>query len=89
MFDKILKFGYAMDAIRLFPRLFMGVYIWILAEASAWFLLLDKPSLEQAGYMSVLIGAGIGWFAAYVNSGATKRDKYETTTTTTKKPVDK
>ena len=87
MFSAILKFGQAMDAIRLFPRLFMGVYIYILLEASNWFILIDKPSLEQAGYMSVLIGAGIGWFAAYVNSGATKRDKYETTTTTTKKPV--
>ncbi len=86
MIEKIKQIADAMNYLRLFPRLFMGVYIVILYDASNWFILLDKPSIEQAGYMSVLIGAGIGWFAAYCNSGATKRDKYETTTTTTKKP---
>lgn len=67
--DYITKLADAIDKLRLFPRLFMGSYIWLLIEASEWFLTLDPPTLEQAGYMSVLIGAGIGWMSAYVNSG--------------------
>jgi len=71
--DKIKKLAEALDALRIFPRLFMGVYIWMLFEAGTWFLNLDAPTLEQAGYMSVIVGAGIGWMSAYVNSGRPKQ----------------
>ena len=67
--DKITKLADALDKLRIFPRLFMGVYIWMLVEAGNWFLKLDVPTLEQAGYMSVIVGAGIGWMQVYTNSG--------------------
>lgn len=73
--DYITKLADAIDKLRLFPRLFMGSYIWLLIEASEWFLTLDPPTLEQAGYMSVLIGAGIGWMSAYVNSGRSTKSE--------------
>jgi len=72
MLEKIKRFAEGLDALRIFPRLFMGAYIWILVEASVWFLNLSVPTLEQAGYMSVIVGAGIGWLSAYVNSGNNK-----------------
>ena len=75
--DKITKLADALDKLRIFPRLFMGVYIWMLVEAGTWFLKLDAPSLEQAGYMSVIVGAGIGWMSAYVNSGRNKNNSDE------------
>ena len=72
--DYITKLADALDKLRIFPRVFMGSYIWLLIEASDWFLKLDPPTLEQAGYMSVLIGAGIGWLSAYVNSGRNSKN---------------
>ena len=60
------------NELRVFPRAFIGVYLYILLEASKWFLLLNAPTTQQSSYMSVLIGAGVGWFTAYVMSGNKK-----------------
>ena len=75
--DLINKLAETLDRLRIFPRLFMGVYIWMLYEAGNWFLALEAPTLEQAGYMSVIVGAGIGWLAAYVNSGKGSKNSNE------------
>jgi len=61
-----------MDALRLFPRLFISMYIWLVYETATWFMLLENPSNAQAGLISVVIGAGAAWFGAYVNSGKKK-----------------
>jgi len=61
-----------MDALRLFPRAFMGVYLVILYDASKWFLALPDPSGNQSAYMSVIVTAGVGWMTAYVMSGKKK-----------------
>ena len=34
-----------------------------------WFMLLDAPNNAQAGFVSVVVGAGAAWFGLYVNSG--------------------
>jgi len=63
------------NELRVFPRACIGVYLYILLEARKWFLLLNDPTTPQASYMSVLIGAGVGWFTAYVMSGNKKIGK--------------
>jgi len=54
------------------PRLMMVSYVWGFMEVIAWFMALEAPNNAQAGLVSVVVGAGAGWFAIYVNGKATK-----------------
>jgi len=69
MLKFIKTFAEGMDAMRLFPRAFMAVYLVILYDASNWFLALTAPTSAQSAYMSVIVTAGVGWMTAYVMSG--------------------
>lgn len=60
------------DRFRIFPRLFIGVYIYLVYESSMWFMSLEDPNTQQAGLISVITGVGGVWFGHYVN---TKGDK--------------
>lgn len=57
------------DAWRIFPRLFIGTYIYLFYESTMWFMKLEEPNTSQAGLISVIVGAGAVWFGHYVNSG--------------------
>ena len=59
-----------LDAWRLIPRVFLGVYMYLLYYATFWFMDLAAPTLEQSGLISVLVGAGAAWFGLYVSSAA-------------------
>ena len=50
------------DAWRIIPRLFLGIYMYLLYFATFWFMDLPEPSLEQSGLISILVGAGAAWF---------------------------
>jgi len=53
---------------RLFPRAFISMYIYLLYKTVIWFQDLPAPTMEQAGLVSVVVGAGAAWFGLYVNS---------------------
>jgi hypothetical protein len=36
-------------------------------QTTQWFMALDLPNNAQAGFVSVVIGAGAAWFGIYVN----------------------
>jgi len=57
---------------RLIPRLMMVAYGWAFYEVIQWFMALENPNNAQAGLVSVVVGAGAGWFAIYVNGKASK-----------------
>ena len=61
-------FPYWFDKLRVFPRIFITVYIYIFWECANWFMLLPDPNNAQAGLVSVVVGAGAAWFGLYVNS---------------------
>ena len=66
------------DAWRIFPRVFFGVYMFLLIFVTMWFTGLVAPSAAQAGLISVIVGAGAAWFGSYTKSGSTtilKEDK--------------
>jgi hypothetical protein len=65
-------FPYWFDRLRIFPRLFITTYIYLLYEVTQWFMLLSDPSTQQAGLVSVVYGAGAAWFGLYMNGD--KRD---------------
>jgi hypothetical protein len=54
---------------RIFPRAFIGMYIWLFYSAATWFMALPAPTNSQSAFVSVIIGAGAAWFGLYVNSG--------------------
>lgn len=63
----------ALDSFRIFPRLFIVTYIVLILTGAFWFMGLIAPTATQAGFMSVLVGAGAAWFGLYVNSGPGRR----------------
>lgn len=67
-----------MDNWRLIPRLLIFLYAIVFYQTMNWFMLLDNPNNAQAGFVSVIVGAGAAWFGLYVNSGSGKKVKFET-----------
>ena len=61
-------FPYWLDKLRIFPRVFITVYIYIFWSCAEWFMALPDPNNAQAGLVSVIVGAGAAWFGLYVNS---------------------
>ena len=57
---------------RLVPRLMMVAYAYAFMEVITWFMALEAPNNAQAGLVSVVVGAGAGWFAIYVNGKPSK-----------------
>mgnify|MGYP001434917238 CR=1 FL=1 len=62
----------AVDAWRIFPRLFLSVYVFLLYYSTMWFMNLESPSLEQSGLISIIVGAGAAWFGLYAGTGNKK-----------------
>tara|TARA_B100000676_G_C17452328_1_gene519613 strand:- start:327 stop:524 length:198 start_codon:yes stop_codon:yes gene_type:complete len=62
------KFTETLDKLRLFPRLFITVYIWMFYDVVQWFMSLPEPTNQQAGLVSIIVGAGAAWFGLYVRS---------------------
>ena len=69
-YQGIVDLAKAIDAWRIFPRAFILTYMYILIKVVHWFMALDKPSMEQAGLVSIVVGAGAAWFGLYTNSGS-------------------
>ena len=62
----------AVDSWRIFPRLFLTVYIVLLYLSVTWFMGLEEPNLEQSGLISIIVGAGAAWFGLYTGSSGKK-----------------
>lgn len=73
--SKIEAFPYWLDKLRIFPRAFITVYIYMFYNVVDWFMTLEDPNMAQAGLVSVVTGAGAAWFGLYVNSGSGNTDK--------------
>ena len=60
------------DAWRIFPRMFLTVYIILLYKCTIWFMNLPEPSFEQSGLISIVVGAGAAWFGLYAGTAKDK-----------------
>jgi hypothetical protein len=65
-------FSNMIDAWRIFPRLFLSVYIYLLYYCTIWFMELPEPSLEQSGLISIVVHAGAAWFGLYAGTAKDK-----------------
>ena len=64
----------AVDAWRIFPRVFLSVYIVLLYYSVMWFMDLKEPSLEQSGLISIIVGAGAAWFGLYAGTSNSSKN---------------
>ena len=72
--QKVIFMAQAVDSWRIFPRLFLSVYIFLLYYATMRFMNLPDPSMEQSGLISIIVGAGAAWFGLYAGTSKSKTD---------------
>lgn len=58
--------------------MFLTVYMYMVISVTNWFMTLEAPTMEQAGFVSVIVGAGAAWFGLYVNSGTVNNNDKDT-----------
>jgi len=67
-YAKVIHLARAVDAWRIFPRIFISTYIYLLYRCVVWYMELPDPTLEQSGLISVVVGAGAAWFGLYAGT---------------------
>ena len=67
-YQKWIDLAHMVDQWRIFPRLFITTYIYLLYKVVIWYMDLAAPSMEQSGLVSVVVGAGAAWFGLYTGS---------------------
>ena len=72
-YAKLIHMARAVDAWRIFPRLFLTVYIVLLYKCVIWYMNLPQPSMEQSGLISIVVGAGAAWFGLYTGTSKGKK----------------
>ena len=56
-----------LSAWRIVPRMLILSYMLVFYQTCTWFMNLPDPNNAQAGFVSVIVGAGAAWFGIYVN----------------------
>ena len=67
-YQRLIDMAKAVDAWRIFPRLFLTVYIVLLYKCVIWYMDLAAPTMEQSGLISIVVGAGAAWFGLYTGT---------------------
>jgi|TARA_R100000426_G_scaffold57377_1_gene40870 hypothetical protein len=77
-YAKWVHLAKTIDAWRIFPRIFVSVYIILLYKVVIWFMELPEPNLEQSALVSIVVGAMAAVFGIYAGtSGQSKKFKGE------------
>ena len=61
-----------LDSWRIVPRPVLLSYMVVFYQTCNWFMNLSEPNNAQAGFVSVVVGAGAAWFGLYVNGGRSR-----------------
>ena len=64
-----------LNSWRIVPRLLILTYVAAFYNATQWFMALPDPTNAQSGFVSVIVGAGAGFFGIYVNGRPDKETK--------------
>ena len=73
-YANMIHLARAVDSWRIFPRVFISTYIFLLYKVVIWYMNLSAPTMEQSGLVSIVVGAGAAWCGLYTGSRA-KSDK--------------
>lgn len=63
------KFWRAIDAARSVPRILLGLTTWYVGKIGFWFMALEKPSAEQAAFVSLVSVAYAKMLDWYMQNG--------------------
>ena len=69
----LIDLAKAVDSWRIFPRIFISTYIFLLYKVTIWFMNLEAPTFEQSGLVSIVVGAGAAWFGLYAGTSKGKK----------------
>ena len=69
-YAKLIHLARAVDSWRIFPRVFISTYIYLLYKVVIWYMNIPAPTMEQSGLVSIVVGAGAAWFGLYTGSRA-------------------
>ena len=72
-YQGLIDLAKAVDAWRIFPRLFLTVYIILLYRCVIWYMNLADPTMEQSGLISIVVGAGAAWFGLYTGTDKSRK----------------
>ena len=72
-YQKWVDLAHAVDQWRIFPRIFITTYIYLLYKVVMWYMALPSPTMEQSGLVSIVVGAGAAWVGLY--TGSSKKGK--------------
>jgi len=72
-YQRWIDLAHMVDQWRIFPRLFITTYIYLLYKVVIWYMDLVAPSMEQSGLVSVVVGAGAAWFGLYTGSSKSSK----------------
>ena len=72
-YQGLIDLAKAVDQWRIFPRVFITTYIYLLYKVTIWFMNLPQPSFEQSGLVSIVVGAGAAWFGLYAGTSKDKK----------------
>ena len=54
---------------RVWPRLLISMYGYLVYEVTLWYMTLPDPSAPQSSFLALIWGASAAWFGLYVKSG--------------------
>jgi len=74
-YAKLIHLARAVDSWRIFPRVFISTYIYLLYKVVIWYMNIPAPTMEQSGLVSIVVGAGAAWFGLYTGSRAKSDNK--------------
>ena len=72
-YQRWVDLAHPVDQWRIFPRIIITTYIYLLYKVVMWYMALPSPTMEQSGLVSIVVGAGAAWFGLY--TGSSKKDK--------------
>ena len=72
-YQGLIDLAVAVDQWRIFPRVFISTYIYLLYKVTIWFMGVEDPTIAQSGLVSIDVGAGAAWFGLYAGSSKSKK----------------
>ena len=72
-YQGLIDLAKAVDQWRIFPRVFITTYIYLLYKVTIWFMDLADPTMAQSGLVSIVVGAGAAWFGVYAGTSKSKK----------------
>ena len=72
-YQGLIDLARAVDQWRIFPRVFISTYIYLLYKVTIWFMQVPDPTMAQSGLVSIVVGAGAAWFGLYAGTSKGKQ----------------